>query len=228
MLRAVIFDCDGIIVNSEPHHLSAFQQVLSGVGITLSREDYYKKYLAMDDEGCFGAVFRDRGRTLQKEILRDLIAKKKVIYEELASKELILYPGVVDLVRRLKGRYRLAVASGALLSEVRFALEKGGIAAEFPIVITAEAVKNGKPHPESFLEALKGLNRTSPLPDPPIRPDEALVIEDSLHGVDGAKAAGMLCLAVSNSYPKDQLTRADHVVETLEGIGLEELEGLFT
>lgn len=227
MLRAVIFDCDGVIVNSEPHHLLAFQRVLSGVGISLEREDYYKKYLAMDDEDCFGAVFRDQGHTLQKEILRDLTEKKKEIYEKLSLKELILYPGVVELVHKLKGRFRLAVASGALRSEVRFALEKGEISGDFQVVITAEDVKNGKPHPESFLAALAGLNQTLPVPEPEIQPEESLVIEDSLHGIDGAKAAGMLCLAVSNSYPKDQLTRANRVVETLEGLRGEDLEVLF-
>ena len=227
MLRAVIFDCDGVIVNSEPHHLTAFREVLSHEGIGLSTEDYYSKYLAMDDKGCFEAVLHDHNRPVDNNILKGLIVRKMEAYRRLSQQELILYPGVVDLVNKLKDRYKLAIASGAFRGEVKFALDKGGMQGAFPVLVTAQDVRNGKPHPEAFQTALAQINRTAPIPSPPIRPEECLVIEDSLHGIEGAHAAGMKCLAVTNSYPKEKLTHAERVVESLEGLRPEELEKLF-
>ncbi len=227
MLRAVIFDCDGVIVDSEPHHLKAFKEVLAEEGISLSTEEYFLKYLAMDDKGCFEAVLREKNRPVDNKILKSLIIRKMEIYRRLSKEELILYPGVVDLVRKLQGRYRLAIASGAFRGEVKFALDKGGMRDAFPVLVTAQDVRNGKPHPEAFLTALAQINQTAPLPSPTIRPDECLVIEDSRHGVEGAKAAGMICLAVTNSYPKKKLTHADLVINTLEGLQPENLEKLF-
>lgn len=227
MLRAVIFDCDGVIVDSEPHHLKAFKEVLAEEGISLSTEEYFLKYLAMDDKGCFEAVLRDHKRPVDNKILKSLIIRKMEIYRRLSKQELILYPGVVDLVRKLQGRYRLAIASGAFRGEVKFALDAGGMRDAFPVMVTAQDVRNGKPHPEAFQTALAQINQTAPAPSPPIRPDECLVIEDSLHGVEGAKAAGMKCLAVTNSYPKEKLTHADRVVENLEQVRPEDLEKLF-
>lgn len=227
MLRAVIFDCDGVIVNSEPHHLTAFREVLAEEGIRLSTEEYYSKYLAMDDKGCFEAVLRANNRPVDNKVLKNLIIRKMEVYRRLSQQELILYPGVVDLVKRLKDGYKLAIASGAFRGEVKFALDKGGMRGAFPVLVTAQDVRNGKPHPEAFQTALGQINQTAPIPSPPIRPEECLVIEDSLHGIEGAHAAGMKCLAVANSYPKEKLTHAERVVDTLEGIRPEDLEKLF-
>jgi len=227
MLRAVIFDCDGVIVNSEPHHLTAFREVLSHEGIGLSTEDYFSKYLAMDDKGCFEAVLHDHNRPVDNKILKGLIVRKMEAYRRLSQQELILYPGVVELVNKLKDRYKLAIASGAFRGEVKFALDKGGMQGAFPVLVTAQDVRNGKPHPEAFQTALAQINQAEPVPSPPIRPEECLVIEDSLHGIEGAHAAGMKCLAVSNSYPKEKLGHAERVVESLEGLRPEDLEKLF-
>lgn len=227
MLRAVIFDCDGVIVDSEPHHLKAFKEVLAEEGIPMSTEEYFLKYLAMDDKGCFEAVLREHKRPVDNKILKRLIIRKMEIYRRLSKQELILYPGVVDLVRELQGKVRLAIASGAFRGEVKFALDKGGMRDAFPVLVTAQDVRNGKPHPEAFQTALAQINQMKPVPSPPIRPDECLVIEDSLHGVEGAKAAGMKCLAVTNSYPKEKLAHADRVVESLQSIQPQDLEKLF-
>jgi HAD superfamily hydrolase (TIGR01509 family) len=227
MLRAVIFDCDGVIVNSEPHHLTAFREVLGEEGIPLSTEEYFAKYLAMDDKGCFEAVLHAHNRPVDNRILKKLIIRKMEVYRRLSQQELILYPGVVDLVKKLQGRYRLAIASGAFRGEVKFALDKGGMRDAFPVMVTAQDVRNGKPHPEAFQTALAQINRLEPVPSPAIRPDECLVIEDSVHGIEGAKTAGMKCLAVTNSYPREKLTRADRSVDSLERIEPEDLEKLF-
>jgi len=101
VLRAVIFDCDGVIADSEPAHLRAFQRVLEAQGIALTAADYYARYLAMDDRGCFTAVFRDAGRELTPERLADLVARKARAYAEETGAGPDLIPGAVDLARAL-------------------------------------------------------------------------------------------------------------------------------
>ncbi|MFY9270721.1 MAG: HAD-IA family hydrolase, partial [Candidatus Manganitrophaceae bacterium] len=103
--------------------------------------------------------------------------------------------------------------------------DKGGMRSAFPVIVSAQDVKNGKPHPEAFLTALAKLNERPPVPNPPIQPKECVVIEDSLHGVEAARLAGMHCLAVTNSYSKEELEgKADRVVGSLAGIEPKELE----
>lgn len=224
MLKAIIFDCDGVIVDSEPHHLKAFQIVLEAEGIVLSEEAYYEKYLALDDKGLFETVLAANHRPVDNKILKRLILKKMPIYKKLSSEKLFIYPGVVDFVRKTEGKYKLAVASGAFRGEIKFALDKGGIRSAFPVIVSAQDVRNGKPHPESFQTALKKLNDLDPKHSP-IEPSECVVIEDSLHGVAAARLAGMHCLAVTSSYPRELLIeKADRVVDRLTELEPKDLE----
>jgi len=224
----MIFDCDGVIVDSEPHHFRAFQQVLSEEGIPFTKEEYFQKYLALDDKTCFETVFRAHGRAYDKRILKDLIIRKMGVYRRLSQRELFLYPGVVEFVRKVQGSYRLAIASGAFRGEIKFALDKAGLRSVFPVIVSAQDVRNGKPHPEAFLLALRQINERHPAPFPSIRSEECLVLEDSIHGVDAAHAAGMKCLAVTNSYPKEELAHADVVIASLAEVEPKDLERLFT
>jgi len=227
MLRAIIFDCDGVIVDSEPLHLAAFQEILSEEGISLTKEDYFQKYLAMDDKSCFETVLAAHGKTSDKRILKDLIIRKMAAYRQLSQQRLYLYPGVVDFIQKVQGVYRLAIASGAFRGEIKAALDVAGLRPAFPVIVSAQDVRNGKPHPEAFLLALRQINEQHPRPSPPIQPEECLVIEDSIHGLDAAHAAGMICLAVMNSYPKDKLSQADLVVPSLQELEPKDLEKLF-
>ncbi|MBI3804069.1 MAG: HAD family phosphatase [Nitrospirae bacterium] len=225
MLKAIIFDCDGVIVDSEPHHMRALQQILQEEGISLSQEEYYSKYLAMDDKGCFETAFSAHQRPIDNKILKGLIIRKMALYRTLSQQALYLYPGVVEFVRKAEGAYRLAIASGAFRGEIKFALDKGGMRSAFPVIVSAQDVKNGKPHPEAFLTALAKLNERPPVPNPPIAPSECVVIEDSLHGVAAARLAGMRCLAVTNSYSREKLEgKADRIVMSLTEIEPKELE----
>ena len=96
----------------------------------------------------------------------------------------------------------------------------------FRIIVAAEDFTLGKPHPESFLLALRGLNAALDGTMPKILPDECLVVEDSVGGVEGARAAGMMCLAVANSYPANDLQHANRVVSSLEDVCLDSLQDL--
>jgi beta-phosphoglucomutase-like phosphatase (HAD superfamily) len=214
MLRAIIFDCDGVIADTEPLHFAALQRVLAEEGFTLTEEEYYRYYLAFDDRGCFRKAFSN----LTTEKLAELIARKAGYIEPVMRTHLRLFPGVADFIRRAALVYPLVVASGALRHEIELVLELGGVRDCFLAIVSAEDVARGKPDPESFLKAHQILNAHL---DIPISPEQCLVIEDSLHGVEAARLARMPVLAVTNSYPRDQLSKADIVVESLDGLSLD-------
>ncbi|MEK7285747.1 MAG: HAD family phosphatase [Nitrospirota bacterium] len=231
MLKAVIFDCDGVIINSEPHHLKGFQMVLAEEGISFTEAEYNKTYLAMDDKGCFEIVMAKNNRPTDKATIKRLIHTKMAIYKTLAEQETHIYPGVFELVKALEGKVPLAIASGAFRGEIKFALDQANIRSAFPIIVSAQDVKHGKPHPEAFLTALTKINAlyrpNNSEQLPLIMPSECVVIEDSVHGVGAAKAAGMKSVAVTNSYSKEILILlADWVVGSLTEVHLEALEQL--
>lgn len=225
MLKAVLFDCDGVIADSEHLHFALFQKVLAEIGVPLSKEEYLDKYLAMDDKGCFGAVLSARGRVLSEADVAALIAKKTALYKKTAAENLVILPGVVEFVMAVSQRYPLAMASGALQEEVRLMINAAGIAHYFDAVVAAEDVTRGKPAPDAYLAALAEINKK--YPDRRIRPEECLVVEDSKHGLLSARAAGMKCVAVTTSYPAEALAAADRVVPVLTAVRVRDLESLF-
>ena len=218
MTRAIISDFDGVITDSEPVHLRMFQKVLSEMGITLNAKEYYEVYLGMDDKGCFTTILKSNGIGTAPQLIQSLIQKKTNYLMEYIKNDLFIYPGVVELVGSAKKDYLLAIASGALRHEIEFVLESAGIRSAFNVLVSAEDVSEGKPSPECFNTALERLNEIS---GERIKRDECLVIEDSIAGIEAAKAAGMLCVAVTNTYSRDRLTLADKVVKGLSEINLE-------
>lgn len=227
MLKAILFDCDGVIVDSEPYHLAAFQQTLARYGITLTRAEYEEAYLAMDDKGCFEAVLAAHGKPFDTPLLKKMILQKKAAYAARAAGACRIYPGVVAFVRKAQGQYRLAIASGAFRGEIKDALDQGGIRSAFEVIVSAQDVRRGKPDPEAYQTALAKLNARAPSSQ--ILPAECVVIEDSLHGVHAARAAGMRCLAVTHSYPRAMLEGcANRVIDDLTEVSPHDLESLLT
>jgi beta-phosphoglucomutase len=247
VLKAVIFDFDGVIVDSEKAHLAMFKKVLAEEGIQLTDEQYYEKYLAMDDRGCFLAVLTDNQEVLtnrqelierqnflqevstnqqglDEAYIQSLVSRKSKYYNQFARDNLPLLPGVADFISSAHAHgLALAVASGALRNEIEFILDKYNLRRYFHAVISAEDCTKGKPDPEPFLTALERLRALRP----ELQASNCLAIEDSFHGIRAAKAAGMKCLAVTTSYPAERLAEADRVVPSLEAVTIEELNSLF-
>jgi beta-phosphoglucomutase len=225
MLRALIFDFNGIIVDDEPIHFELFKQVLAEEGIKLTEADYYARYLGFDDRGAFTAAYREHGRSLDEKLLARLIDRKTIYYQSEIRSKVRIFPGVEKLVTTLVPVLPLAVASGALRQEIETILSAAGLLKHFAVIISAEDVDHGKPEPEIFLKALARLN--AQVEDGhPIDAADCLVIEDSKEGIRGARQAGMKCLAVSNSHPAELLQEADAVVRSLEEVDLSLLEQL--
>lgn len=225
MLRALIFDFNGIIVDDEPIHFELFKQVLAEEGIKLTEADYYARYLGFDDRGAFTAAYREHGRALDEKLLARLIDRKAIYYQNEIRSKVRIFPGVEKLVTTLVPVLPLAVASGALRQEIEAILSAAGLLKHFAVIISAEDVDHGKPEPEIFLKALARLN--AQVEDGhPIDAADCLVIEDSKEGIRGARRAGMKCLAVSNSHPIELLQEANAVVRSLEEVDLSLLEKL--
>jgi beta-phosphoglucomutase len=224
MLKAIIFDCDGVIADTEPLHLASFKEVLTEEGLSLSDEEYFSQYLALDDRGCFTKAFSSHGKALSKEKLLELINRKAHYIEPVMQANLRLFPGIASFIECVSTKYPIAIASGARRQEIDLILRHGDLQTFFQVIVSTEDVANSKPHPEAFLKALNSLKEIT---NNSIEAKECLVIEDSVHGVQAAHAAGMRCLAVTNSYAEELLYEADATVNSLLDLSLEKLESLF-
>jgi beta-phosphoglucomutase-like phosphatase (HAD superfamily) len=220
---ATIFDYNGVLVDDEVVHLEAFRDVLGPFGITLSEEDYWRRYLGFDDAGAFRAIFADQGRTATDEQVRSLIEAKRPRYLERARGTLRGFAGASAVVQRRAAVGPVAIVSGALRDEIALGLSVLGVAASVSAIISAEDTRHSKPHPEGYLLGIDALARSlGP------RAAKALVIEDSVAGVEAAKAAKLACVAVTHSYPREELEKvgADLVVDDLDAITDAALTGL--
>jgi beta-phosphoglucomutase len=227
MLKAIIFDFNGVILDDEPLHFKAMKKAVADLGIDLTEEAYWGKYLPLDDKRCLEAICRDNGLPLNDELRARTLDQKVEAYHQLIQDRFPLFPGAVQFIQSAARRYPLALASGARREEIEATLDATDLRQYFMVIIGAEDFTLGKPHPESFLLALKQLNARMDGKSPVIEAKECLVVEDAVGGVAGARAAGMKCLAVSNSYPPDKLLEANRVVRSLEEIRLEDLPALF-
>lgn len=221
-MQAMIFDFDGVIVNSEPIHLSGFQKVLTPLGIEMTEDAYYGKYLGLDDRDCLAAAAADAGRHLQADQIAELTAEKTRFVQQTYADSIAPMPGAVELIRAAHSAgVPLAICSGALRDEITLAAGTVGVLECFRAIVPAEDVRHGKPDPEGYLLARDRLVEAG---GEEISPAGCIVVEDAPAGIDAAHGAGMKVLAVTHSYPRGALAAADRVVETLTGVTLQELD----
>ncbi len=231
MLRAVIFDFDGVITDSEILHLRAFNQVLAQHSMEITKEDYYKDYLGLTDLDLLNLLVNESLLKADAREIVNLAEQKKQVFEKLAKAEGSIIEGVRDFLQMLKqNNIPMAICSGALLTEIELILEEGRLRSFFEVIVSAEQVKKGKPNPEGLLLTLQKLN-SNVIPaqagiQNPILPNHCIVIEDSHWGLEAAKAAGMHTVAITNSYDADQLAMAEKVVTQLSELSIGDLQHL--
>jgi beta-phosphoglucomutase len=224
-MKAVIFDCDGVLVDSEPLHYRAFQTVLGPLGLEHSYEHYLEHYIGFDDRDAFLEAFREAGRVLDGEALTHLIRAKEKVLHGMINLGIPSFPGVVTLMRDLGAhRVPLAVASGALRREVEAFVHGLGLTGYFSVIVAADDVQRSKPDPETYLKALDLLRAS--LGEEVLDPGSCLAIEDTPAGIQSAKGAGLCVVGVTNSFPADQLDGADRIVATLEELSFSTLAQL--
>jgi beta-phosphoglucomutase len=220
MLRAVIFDFDGVIVDSEIMHFEAFNKALQPYEVRISKEQYFEEYLGLTDRDLLKTLVEEE-RLKANESKIDTIAQKKTQIFEETAKQAPVIDGVNDFLELLEqNSITVAICSGALSAEIEMILNNANLRRFFEVIVSAEQAAKGKPAPDGFLLALERLNENS---REPIKANQCVVVEDSRWGLEAARAAGMHTVAVTNSYGADELSLADIVVDSLSELKMEDL-----
>jgi beta-phosphoglucomutase len=224
VLKAVIFDFDGVIADSEPCHFAAFNHILAEFGIEITEKQYYASYLGFTDYELLEDVARHYKTDYNGRSIKSLVEQKAEVFQKLIKQADHLIDGVKEFIGKLKKNgIRLAVNSGAIRADIEIMLQGTGLENSFEVIVSADDVAKGKPDPQGYLLALKLLNEKSA---EPITAGRCIAIEDSRWGITSAKKAGMQVIAVTNSYTAGELTGADLVVDSLMQLDIGDLQKL--
>ena len=214
--KAVIWDMDGVIADTAPYHLKAWQEVLHKRGVNFTEEDF---------RHCFGqrndTIIRNAlGKEVAQEEINAIAREKEAGFRQKVKQNIKPLPGAIKLIKSLGERgFKLALASSAPIENIQLVIIGLGISDYFHAIITGRDVTEGKPSPQSFLLAAQKLG---------IEPKNCIVVEDAVAGVSAAKKAGMRCLAITNTHPRTSLIEADLIVDTLEKVSINDLERLLS
>ncbi len=199
----LLWDLDGVLVDSSPYHYEAFRRLMAEMGRALDEETFRTQLLGLRNDAILARLLGP----LPPEEVRRLAQRKEELFRRLISGQVRALPGAVELVREAQAAgFRQAIVSSTPRENVRLVLASLGLRDTFAVVVGEEDVCRGKPDPEGFLVAAARLG---------CPPQACTVIEDAPEGVQAAKAAGMRCLAVATTRPPSQLRGADLVVPSL-------------
>jgi len=226
-LRAIVFDFDGVLANSEPLHFAAFRDVLASAGIPLTEQDYYSRYLGFDDVGVFTTVGADRGMTWNARDVAGFVADKALRLEVLERDIPVLFPEAAATIRRTAAAFPIAIASGALGPEIRRVLARAGLLDYFSAIVSAEDTPASKPAPDPYIRAVALLAER--IDGPELQPSECVAIEDSRWGLESARAAGLRTVALTSSYDASELQSvAELIIASLADLNVEDLRRLLS
>jgi beta-phosphoglucomutase len=217
MIKAIVFDFDGVLADSEPLHLRVYQELLQPHGVRLDKQTYCERYLGHDDEGVFREVAADYRLLLADEEIELLMTEKARRFAALVTGTNVLYPSAVPCITRLAREWPLGIASGALRDEIQLMLGGAAIAHLFRFIVAAGETERTKPAPDPYLRAaeLHGVDA-----------GECVAIEDSHWGLQSARSAGMRTIGVTHTYPREALNDAELVVGSLDELTVELIASL--
>ena len=204
MIRAVIFDFNGILADDDPIHMQAFHRVAEEEGLTFTEDEYMERYLPLNDRDCFQELWEKNRRDLPAGKLDELIQRKSAFYFEAISGKDVLFKGATEAVRAAASRGPVGIASGARMGEIRHILNSAELLPCFSTIVAAEDVRHGKPNPEPFQLAFDRLREYCK----DLEPKNCAAVEDSLGGIHSARLAGIPCLGVAHSYSRERLEQA--------------------
>jgi beta-phosphoglucomutase len=221
-IRAIAFDLDGTLSDTEPLHFEAFAEVVRPAGIEIPRDEYFSRLIGLNDHDCFATLLREHGHDAGEARVAELIERKAVVYGAMIAHRDVLYPGAEAFVRRCAERFPLILVTGTLHAEAEVILERANVRSLFVDIIAAEDTARGKPEPDGFLTALGRLGFIL-RPHPSIVAAECLVIEDTAAGVEAARRAGMKVLALCQTTPARDLSAADIIRPTIGETDLDDI-----
>ena len=221
-LQAIVFDFDGVIADSEPLHLRAFQQTLEEEGVELTSRDYFSRYLGFDDVELFRTFAQDRGLNKNDAQISALVGRKGIKLQELMRDGHVLFPGAAEFIRSAAAEVPIAIASGALRHEILEITEAADLRHLFAAIVAAGDTPRSKPSPAPYILAFERLRDVHPQ----LEAQRCVAIEDSRWGLESAKGAGLRCVGVTTSYPREELQDAELVVGTLRDLTVAALDRL--
>ncbi len=210
-VRSVLFDFDGLIADTEPLHFATFRQTLLEYDVELPPGTGRARFMGIHDRASFAIAFEESGKPLDQKTLTELLLRKARLYQE-GIGEIEIFDGVTETLASIPPRLPFTIASGGRRSEISTVLENHGLAELFPSFICSDDIDKSKPDPECFLKGLELLQRSG---HPDLTATTCLTFEDSFRGVEAAGKAGMMCIAVTNSYGAEDLREADQVLASL-------------
>jgi beta-phosphoglucomutase len=213
--KAVIWDMDGVIVNTTLYHLKAWQITLQKRGVNFSEYNFKKTFGQRNDT----IIKSTLGEGIAPHEIESISREKELNFRGMIGYRIQSLPGVIELITSLNNSgFPMALASSAPIENIELVISSLGINDYFQSIICDNDVAEGKPSPQVFLLAAERLR---------VEPGDCVVIEDAVTGVTAAKRAGMFCLAVASTHPRHSLSEADLIVETLEAVNANDIEALF-
>lgn len=208
MIKAILFDFNGVIINDEPLQMEAYQKILKDEGIELTEKDYYS-CLGMDDKTFVEAAYQRAGKKPETNKVLEITIAKTNHWREAVAREVPLFDGVENFIKKMAQDFALGIVSMARREEIEYVLEKTDLRRYFSIIVSAEDIAECKPHPECYLRGFNAIDayRMSRSHLPMVH-SECLVIEDSPPGIQSAKAAGLKALGVTNTVSAQKLREA--------------------
>ncbi|MEM6400265.1 MAG: HAD family phosphatase [Cyanobacteria bacterium P01_D01_bin.116] len=229
MIKAIIFDFNGIIINDERIHQQLIEEILLEENLVLKPSEYQQTCLGLTDRDCLQNLLASRGRVADENYLTKLQQKKAQSYvEKIKSLEkLPLYSGLNDFIFKTRSsNLKLAIVSGAIRQEIDLVLERAELAECFNIIVAADDITSCKPKPDGYLLAVERLNQE--YPELNLQASECLAIEHTLAGLQAAKAAELKVVGVANTYPFHMLQRQSNwTVDYLHELELERIQKFY-
>jgi HAD superfamily hydrolase (TIGR01509 family) len=204
--KAIIFDMDGVIVDSEPRHEQAFREIFAEIGYGENHGIDFTSYYGRSDRALWVDFIEKHKPSFTLDYLLDYKQRR---FLEIIKKDQPIFETLPELVEHLSRHYQLALASGSYHPVIDTVLAMRDLRRYFQAVVSVQDVQRGKPAPDVFLRAAELLQ---------VSPADCCVIEDAAARVQAALAAGMTVIGITNSLPPDKLARAHHVVSTYEEI----------
>lgn len=212
-IQAVIWDLDGVVIDSADEHRLAWQRLAREEGVTFTDADFWSTFGKRNDD-----IIPQFWGSLSAEQLKALADRKEAYFRELIRERAVPLPGAMELMRELhEAGFAQALASSTPIENIQLISDVLGLKRYLSVLVSGETVARGKPAPDIFLKAASELH---------MHPSWCVVIEDAVAGVQAAHAAGMRCIAVVGNRDLPGLREAELMVKDLTEVDVERVQAL--